>query len=794
MLKNYLVSAYRNLINNKIYSLINILGFALGLASCLLILLFVYNELSFEKIHSNKSSIYRIALHLKHGDTSLPFAAAMPPLAPALQEMFPEVESTVRIRQTEKVEISQNDKTFAEEKFVYSENELLEIFSLGLLKGNKKDVLIEPYTLLISDEMATKYFGSENPLGKTLTVDGAHEFKITGILAAPKGNTQLNFNFIASYASLDAMGLYSDAWGQFGTDQTFVLLKDPASETEFEVKLPQVITDKVNPGLAALIELELQPFNQIYFHSNMNGEFSPVGDLQKVYLFSIIAALIMLIASLNFMNLSTARSVKRAKEVGIKKTFGSNRSLLIRQFLTESVFMTLLATIFGLIIFRILYPILNDYIGRELTIYNLANPVNIIILFVLAIIVGLISGFYPALYLSRFTPMNILNSNTGKKGSLFRKVIVIIQFTIAVVLIIVTIFVYKQLNFFRNTELGFEKSRKLIISMEDTGNEDDLITMKNELLKIPEVVSATCCFVPPGSPSIMMMNTMEENKTMDDGFMISALTGDFDYLSLFDIQIIEGRDFSEEFASDLTASVIINETAVSKFGFEQPLGKKIMLPAPDHQMIAAEVIGVVKDFKFQGLREEVSPVMIYNAPSTYMTIAIDYPEGKETSLLKDLNKTWEEISPGFPLNYSFLDEDYSRLYEAEEKMGQLFIFFSILIIFVACLGVFGLASFLAEQRTKEIGIRKVMGAETSQIVMLLAGDFVKWVLVAVFIAVPAAYFLVRKWLQNFAYKTTMDAWVFVFAGLIILVIAFITVSSQSFKTAVQDPTKTLKYE
>jgi putative ABC transport system permease protein len=794
MLKNYLLIALRNFKNNKVFTFINIMGLALGLAGCLLIILFTYNEISFEKLHKKRDLIYRVALYLQHGDSKLPFAAAMPPLAPALASMFPEVDNTVRIRQVEEVVISNKNSEFKETNFVYTENSFFQIFSYKLSQGTSENALIKPYSIVISEEISKKYFGNANPIGEYLRINGAHDFKITGLLKKVVGNSQLNFDFLASYSSLENMGLYSGAWGQFGVDHNFILLHEGASEAEFRKKLPQVINENVDPGLAALIKLDLQSFKDIYFHSKMNGEFTPSGDIQKVYLFSIIAFLILFIACLNFANLSTARSIKRAKEISIRKIFGSSQNHLRRQFIFESIILTLMAMILGLFIFRLFYPLLNNHIGRELPVFYFTNPFNLIILLALAVIVGFIAGLYPAFYLSSLDPIKILHLSQGLSSSTFRKIIVVIQFSIAITLMIITFIVYKQLHYIKTVDLGFEKRNKLIISLTDEENQDKLEVLKKEFLQIPSVKSITACFSPPGSAAAMMMNTMEENKTMDDGFLISAIPCDLNFISLFNIKILEGRDFSEEHQSDKISSVIINASAVRQFGFEQPLGKKIMIPGKNYQLISAEIIGVVEDFKFRSLKEEVSPLMLFYSPSNFSSLVIDYTASHQEDLVAAVRSAWNKVTTGEELHYSFLEDDYSRLYKSEEKMGQLFIFFSLLVLVIACLGIFGLTSFMTEQKIKEIGIRKVLGAGINRIIYLLTGNFLKWVLISNLIAIPVSIYIMQKWLNNFSYRTRLEFWIFLLAAGLSFLIAFLTMSFQTFQAARQNPAVTLKCE
>ncbi|HHE65282.1 MAG TPA: FtsX-like permease family protein, partial [Bacteroidetes bacterium] len=589
---------------------------------------------------------------------------------------------------------------------------------------------------------------------------------------------------------LEAMGQYSDQWGQFGVDHTFIMLDENSDENSLSEKLPQLIENNVNPGMASIITLFVTPFNDLYFHSNINNDFEPRGNLKQVYLFSIIAALIMLIACLNFMNLSTARSTHRVKEVGMRKVFGSNRSLLVKQFLSESVLTTLFSMLLGLLIFTLLYPQLNNFIGKKLAASYLYHPISLLLLLVLSILVGIIAGIYPAIFFSRFQPIHAFKAFTGKSKTIFRKIMVITQFTIAICLIIVTIFVFKQLSFVRNVDLGFDKEDKLVMQPPLDG--EKLKVFKNELLQIPGVEMATICFAPPGSQSALVLNAITEDG--EGGMMVNALSCDYDYIPIFNLKLAEGRNFSEDNASDANGGIIMNEAAIKQLGIKDPVGKELSYPLVPNSENNSKIIGVLKDFHFKSLREEISPVVLFLDNQYNSTLVLKYKQENLSEILKAVSQKWDEMIPETAIEYSFLDEDYDELYNSEEKMGKLFIFFSVLIVFIACLGIYGLAIFLGEQRTKEIGVRKVMGASITGIMQLLSKDFTKWVIVANIIAIPIGYYIMNKWLQNFAYRTALSLWVFAAAGVIALIIALLTIGVQTYKTANLNPAKTLKYE
>jgi len=512
-----------------------------------------------------------------------------------------------------------------------------------------------------------------------------------------------------------------------------------------------------------------------------------------------VAFLIMFIACLNFMNLSTARSAHRAKEVGMRKVFGSNKSQLIRQFLGESVVMTMISVILGLIIFSFFYPELNNFIGRELSVNYLKNPVTILVIMVLAVIVGILAGIYPAFFLSRFKPITAIQAQSGKTKTLFRKVMVITQFTIAITLITVTLTIFQQISFVRHKDLGFDKEQKLILDLPEGYSGSDAEILKQAVLSVPGVEMASACFTPPGSGGALVMNAITDDGDPDtppQGVMINALTCDYDYIPLLGLELTEGRNFDENIPSDAVSALILNEAAVKEYGLQNPIGSEFNLPLGQKDDNAKSiVIGVLKDFHYRSLREKISPVVLALNNEHFSKVLIKYNDKTNLpELIEAVKVKWEALFPGEEFHYSFVDEDYDLLYRPEEKMGKLFLFFSLLIVFVACLGIFGLASYLSEQRCREIGIRKVMGSSTAGIVKLLTADFTKWVMAANLLAVPIAWYAMNKWLQNYAYRTPMSFWLFAFSGLITLIIALLTISSQTIKAANTNPVITLKYE
>ena len=793
MWKNYLVITIRNNFRNKLHSVINVTGFAIGLASCLLISFYVINELSYEKFHENRDFIYRVPVYLSQGGTEIGFASAMPILGPTLQKDFPEVESFVRIRKTEEVIIKHEDKEIIEDNFVYTEPSFFQLFSFDFKYGSKENSLIEPYSLIISQKTKNKYFPDFNPINNIIVVNG-NEFKITGVLDKLKGNTQLDFDFIASYSTLKSLGLYQENWGQFGVDQNFILLNDNADYTELKMKLPDFVQRNVTDGLAQLIKFDLQPFNDLYFHSALNNEFTPSGNLQQVSLFAIVAFLLILIASLNFINLSTAKSLHRAKEVGMRKVFGSSRARLIRQFLLESIVLTLIAMFFAIVLFRFLSPALNNFIGKELEYSTLSNPMSYLFLSAMSIIIGILAGLYPAFFLSRYVPISAIKSQNTKQKNGLRTILVVIQFTIAVSLIMLTTMVYKQLDFVTKIDTGFNNKNILFISLHDEELRSKIGLLKEQIEKLNNVNLVSRCFSPPGTSYAMLMNINKEGGETDDGMMINVLSCDENYFDLLDIKIDSGRGFSSEFTSDKDNSVIINQSAAKKLNFDNPIGKKLMVPSQNHSLEPREIIGLVSDYNYHSLKNKVEPLLIFMEEDSQNSLLIKYNDNSAKEVYDAVESIWEKIYPDEDINMHFLDEYNEMMYRAEQKMGKLFVFFSVVIGFVACLGIFGLSSFVAEQKNREIGIRKVLGATSSEIVKMLNMEFIKLVFISYLFALPISYYSSSYILKGFAYKTTFNGYVLIIGGVIILILALATISIQSLKAALKNPAETIKYE
>lgn len=808
MLKNYLKVAWRNLLNNRGFSAINISGLAIGIGTCLLITLYVLDELSFDKFNDKADRIYRVNADINFGGTLEKLAVAPDPLAFTMVREYPQVENAVRFRNYGSSVVRKGDQNIKEDRIIYADATLFDVFTLPMIAGNPHTALAEPNTVVITEGIAEKYLGTKQALGKVLRFDNKSDYKVTGVIRNMPANSHFRFDFFVSMAGSEESK--QNNWVSFNFN-TYLLLKKGVNPKAFEKKFQEVQDKYMFPQAMQLmniskdefeksgsyIKLSLVPLTDIHLRSDQIGELGPNSDMQFVYIFSAVALLILAIACVNFMNLSTARSANRAKEVGVRKVLGTQRINLINQFLTESVVMSLLAFVIGYIIAVTLLPFFNDLSGKELSLSVTDHPVLLPVLIGCSVVVGILAGSYPAFYLSSFQPIKVLKGSVGSgfKSSSFRSVMVIFQFSISIALIVGTIIIYKQLNYIQKKKLGFNKEQVLILK--DTyvlGKK--LESFKNEALRQPYVVSATVSGYLP-VPSSRSENILFPEGIIDPKKSISMQHWevDADYIKTLGMQVVKGRDFSKELATDSNA-IIINEAATRIMGITDPVGKTLgqMEDINDpSSMKKYTIIGVVKDFNYESLRNNIGALSMMLRPST-SHISLRIKTTNIAGVVKSMENLWRKMAPGEAFTYSFLDEDFNAVYRAEQRMGNLFIAFALLAIFIACLGLFGLATYAAEQRTKEIGIRKVLGASVSNIVNMLSKDFLRLVLIAAFIAIPFAWWAMNKWLQDFAYRITISWWVFVVAALIAIAIALVTVSFQAIKAALANPVKNLRTE
>ncbi len=800
MLRNYLKIAFRNILRHKTYSFINVAGLAIGMACCILILLWVNHELSYDKFHENANRIYRLCLDTNIGGSELQAPVSCAPAPLVMVQEFPEVEDAVRVQPLGKVLVETGSKKFYEEYIFYSDNSVFNVFSFPLLQGDPQSALVTAYSIVLTETMAAKYFGDENPIGKTLTINNENEFTITGIMQDVPYNSHLNFNMLCSFETLYAENReYLEIWLEFSY-WSYLLLAENTNILALEQKFPELIDQNMGDELGKIggtLDFFLQPLTDIYLYSKMDYEISTLGDITNVYLFAGIALFVLLIACFNFINLSTARSAIRAREVGIRKTFGAVRGKLIAQFLGESIIYSLLSLIIAVILLEMFVPVFNSMTEGKLDVNLFQTPWLIPGLLGLAVLVGLIAGSYPAFFLSSFKPVKVFKGNLklGAANSRFRSILVVSQFVISIVLIIGTITIYQQLRYMKTKKLGFNKEQVLVIPTVSDVEDQSKSALKHELASVNGVVNVALTSFIPGeftSKSVFIPEDFSEDQTQ----MIAHFYADENFLPVLGVEMHAGRNFSLEFATDTAEAIIINQTAVRKFGWDDPVGKTIKTPDIENGEIIWKpntVIGVVKDFHLTSLHKEIEPLIIRNiCDASMMCLRVSTDQIQHT--LDLLQGKWNDIFPQQPFDYYFLDESYDNLYRAEQRLGDIALSFCLLAIFVGCLGLFGLSAFTAEQRTKEIGIRKVLGASVSGMVLMLSKEFTKWVVIANVIAFPIAYFVMRHWLENFAYRIDVGWTTFALAAILALIIAVITVSFQAVKAAVANPINSLRYE
>ena len=791
MLKNYIKIAVRNVRKNKIYSLINILGLTIGIAGFLLIYLFINNELSYDNFHKDKDKIFRVirtsvldGAKRKIGYTSAPFADAL------INDFPEEIKSVVRVYSGNGL-VTYKDKSFNEEKFYVADSNFFSFFSFPLGAGNPSTVLSQPNSLVISEKVAHKYFGDENPIGKILVVDKTNHLKITGISKEYPGNSHLDFDFVASISIFKNLPFFKEWWDNGLL--TYVKLPSADFRNDLESKFPQFMDKYLGSSFRKTglkTGLALEPLKDIYFDNDINYDPAKHGDKTILYVFTIISFFILLIACINFMNLSTAHASKRAKEVGLRKAVGAHRKNLIIQFLAEAFILTIISALLALAIVELSIPYFENFLGKNL--FTSFSPAIIFSLLGIIVIVALIAGSYPAFVLSGFTPVKVLKYQQIKSSkSIFRQILVVAQFSISVVLIIGTLTALNQVNYIENKDLGFNKEQDVLVRIDNQDIYKNREAFKNELLTKPEIKNVSFMSGEPGGFFDTFSYKIKGKNTVS--LRMNGVFTDYDYIKNLGLQIIEGRDFSRNFSTDRTEAVILNEKAVKFLGWsnEQAIGKEIINNFRDSTY--RKVIGIVKDFHFKSLKDDISPLVIAISNDN-RAVSIRLNTAIVSGAVSIIKAAYGKAAPQYPFEYKFLDESFDSLYKTYEKQIQIFTIFAFLAIFIACLGLFGLASYTSELRTKEIGIRKVLGASLTGILTLLSKEYLKLIFFSNIIAWPVAYILMNRWLQDFAYKIRLNFETFILSGFIILFIAIATISVQIIKTAKANPIKSLKYE
>ena len=791
MLKNHLKAAIRNLLRQKVYSFINVIGLALGIAITIFILLYVVTELSYDNYHQYKERIYRVGqLEKTENHTSIDPVTA-PPLAPALKRDFPEVQAAARVLSGRIRTVRYGEKIFTEERFMYADPELFNILTIPFVEGNKATALQRPGTIVLSQHIAKKYFGDVSPLGETIMVN-QRPFEITGVAANSPRNTHLKYDLIASLKFEKEPKAFSH-W-MYHAAYSYIKLAPNIDVKAFEKKMSK-IGDRYAKELFERSGYQytffLQPVRGLHLYPCPHSEPEPPGNPLLLIIFSLVGMMILVIACLNFINLSTARAWKRVKEVGIRKTIGARRSHLVRQFLGETFFMAAVAVLLALMLVELSLPFINNLTGLQFTRQNLVQHNVPVFLVGVLLMVTLFSGAYPAFYLSRFDPVAIFKNNikTNRK-SIFRKSLVVSQFVISIVLIIGTLVAYKQLVFMMDYNLGFESEQKLILPVRGRVSlEKNYESVKNEFLKHPGITHASASSQVPGERMVMLYTCLIGQVDEKKQSMIYIFF-DQDFISQFKIQLAAGRIFRK---GDEKSAFIINEAALEAFGWHSPrdaLGNQVETGFGRK----GEIIGVCKNFHYEGLQKEVAPLVADFFPRRFAKINLTVQGENLRDILSFTKKKWKELFPASPFEYYFLDESFKKQYHQEQLTSKLMAVFTILGIFIASLGLFGLASYTAEQSTKEIGIRKVFGASVLNVTGLLTKEFVKWVILANIPAWPIAYYATNQLLKNFAHRTSIGLEVFFISGLLALIIAVLTVSYQSIKAATANPIMALRYE
>jgi len=796
MIKNYLKIALRNFQRHKGYSFINIAGFAIGMACCLLILLYVRHELSYDRYHKDVERVCRIVQDIRTQTANRVFAPISPMVAPTLKSDYPQVEYAARVRPASSRLVRREGTFFYEDRFMYADQELFDIFTIPFIQGNPQEALIRPNTLVVSQRMAIKYFGNANPLGNTLEIN-QQEYEITGIVKDSPENTQLKYDLIASLETLKDWDEMSNWYSTMF--YTYLKLKPGVIVEEFSQQVSRLADKYVGEQLkswGSTYHYFLQPLSSIHLHSHIRYETEPPGNPVYITIFSFVGLFILIIACLNFMNLSTARAANRAKEVGLRKVVGAQKLQLIGQFLGESLLVAFLSLGLAMVIAWFAIPLLNELTGISLSFDVLLSPIVLLSLIGGAVLVGMAAGLYPAFVLSAFRPAVTLKRATsaGTQGFALRTVLVVVQFAISVMLIIGTLTMYKQFNFMKNQYLGFEKEQKLILPLRGGINiQKNFASVKDMFSKHSSVTGVTVSSTVPGrGVSNFGVRLVGEDDSKNQSMF--HMYFDDDFIHDYGIDMVAGRAFQKEMKTDFMGAFLINEAAVKAFGWNRPedaLGKRLLT---GHGGRTNPIIGVTKNFHYRGLQSEVEPLVMEFLPWSfrYITLSIDITDLNNT--LAFVGSQWKALWPGHPVEHFFLDTDFDRQYRADEQIGNVFGIFTFLGLFIACLGLLGLASFTAESRTKEIGIRKVLGASVGGIVLMLSKQFTKWILLANCIAWPVAYYFMDRWLKNFAFRIDIGIWTFMLSGVLVLLIALLTVSYQSVKAAVANPVDSLRYE
>jgi len=785
MLKNYLKVVWRSIKRHKGYSFINVAGLALGLACSLLICIWVLDELSFDKFHQNAPNLYRVEEDQDYSGRIYHVTVTPHPLAPALVEEIPEIIDATRYVWAGSQLFRYNDQAFYENRVRAVDPSFLNMMTFPLVHGNPDTALDSPFSLILSQDQAKKYFGNDNPMGKVINVNNQHELTVTGVMENVPHNSTLQFNMLVPYKLMERLGATNDHFGA-NSITTLVQLQDGVHMDQVNPKIRGFIKEKIQETTT---ELMLMPYTRLHLHAYWGYEHDP-GAIQFVYIFSIIAAFVLLIACINFMNLSTARSANRAREVGLRKVVGATKSHLIRQFYGESIIFALIAMVFAAGITTLLLPAFSTLSGKQLS-WNVAGAGTLAAgLLLIIFITGLVAGSYPALLLSSLQPALVLKGRLGTpSGSArFRKILVVVQFSLSILLIIGTMAVYKQLKYMRSRDLGWNSEHLIYATLPDEAG-DVYTPLKQALKQDPRVMYVSAAWHLPSSIGSNSGGADWDGKDPDLHVLIGQTYVDYDYIPAAGIEMKEGRHFSPEYPSDVRHGFLVNEEVAALMEKDSVVGERFHFAGIDGQ-----IVGVMKNFHYSSMRTKIEPLAVILAPDNVRFLLIRIPPHDISASVDFIKDTWKKIIPGYPLEYHFIDENFDRMYRTESRMGTLLNIFAVLAVVIACLGLFGLASYTAEQRTREIGIRKVLGAGVPRILASVTREFFLLVLLANVIAWPAAYLIMTNWLKGYAYRTSLDFGLFAAALGIALLVAVISVGYQSFRSATQNPADAIRYE
>jgi putative ABC transport system permease protein len=811
MFKNYFKVAWRNIVRHKGYSFLNIIGLAVGMACALFILFWVQDELSFDRFHANAGTLYRVEQDQATGQGKFHVNVTPYPMGPALKAEIPEIKEATRAARPGDLLVRYGENAFFESRVFAVDQQIFQMFTFPMLKGDPATALNWPGSLVISEAMAKKYFGDIEPLGKNVTINNTHAFTVTGILKNVPLNSTLSFDMLVPFDFIKTLGQYNDSMGQ-NDILTFVQLHPQSNAATASEKITKLVTSRLITEIRAdpetMKQIQNDPALRKRFENYRGPDFTlmPLVDLnlfayfgfsrnnmgiQYVYTFSIIALFVLLIACINFMNLATARSANRAKEVGLRKVVGAQRKSIISQFYGESILTAFLAGTASFILVLLFLPFFNTLSGKMMTWNAVLNMKFIFGALAVTLFTGIVAGSYPALFLSSFQPAKVLKSGRsgGAKSTLFRKVLVVLQFSMSILLLIGMGVVARQIDYMRNKKLGYDKEQLIYLPLRGE-TYSAYATLKEQLLRNPRVMNVTATHQEPTMIGSNGGGADWDGKDPSQKYLIGYAAVDFDYPETLKIEMAAGRTFSRKFATDSGRAWMVNEEVTKLMGLDPAaaVGKRF------NWGVEGTIIGVMKNFHYQSVRNAIEPLAVIVTPEEFRFTVVRLKAGEIPAALADVKKTWQRVFPQYPCEYRFFDEDFGRMYQDDERMGSLLKVFAGLAVIIACLGLFGLASYTAEQRTKEIGVRKFLGASSPGIILLLSKQFAKWVVLANVVAWPCAYILTKNWLQGFAYRSAIAWWLFVLAGMGALIIALLTVSFQAARAARQNPVDSLRYE